>query len=198
MWSAASARRVGSALLSNLQFVSGVAFVVITFIAASASAVLAVAVQLGSVTADPIVARQFPIFGSTLNLFFGMRMAAMFVFTTSSLARTAGILPRWFVYVGYVLGLFLLLTAVISSYLVLVFPTWVLVLCLLLLREVRRIPSDLTLPTSTPLGFSRAIDLTIDNARDSHASGATNPAAPIAATASAATPSAATPDPPSR
>jgi hypothetical protein len=167
MWSAATARRNASALQSNLQLVAGIAFVVITFVSAAASSVLAVAVQLGSATADPIVARQFPIFGQTLNVFFGMRMAAMFVFTSSALARTSGILPRWFIFLGFVVGLFLLLTAVLSQYLQLVFPTWVLLLCLLLLREVRRIPSDLQLPAPAPVGYGRPIELPIGNPRDS-------------------------------
>ena len=75
-----------------------------------------------------------------------MRMAAMFVFTTSSIGRNAGILPRWFVLAGYAVGLFLLLSATFSVFLVLVFPVWVLVLCGFLLYRARQIPADAVVP----------------------------------------------------
>jgi hypothetical protein len=145
MWAALSVHRQ-SVLYSNLQLVSGIGFVVITFVAAAAIAVVAVTVQLGEGPVDTTTARQFPVFGTSLMLFFSMRMAAMFVFTTTALGRAAGYLPRWFAIAGYAVGLFLLLTATFSPLLVLLFPTWVLVLCVILLRTARRIPTDLLMP----------------------------------------------------
>ena len=71
-----------------------------------------------------------------------MRMAAMFVFTTSSIARSAGVLPRWFIYLGYLVGLFLLLSATFSPLLVLIFPVWLLTLCALLLWRARALPAE--------------------------------------------------------
>jgi hypothetical protein len=41
---------------------------------------------------------------------------------------------------GYLVGLFLLLSFSLSPLLVIVFPVWVLVLCMLLLRLARQIP----------------------------------------------------------
>jgi hypothetical protein len=145
MWAAASERRL-SILHSNLQFVSGIAFVLLMFVASASMAVVAVSFQLGGGTIDTDAARQFWTFGVSLTLFFAMRMAAMFVFTTSAIGRSAGILPRWFVFLGFILGAILLLSATFSPVLVLAFPGWVLVLSLILLRGARQIPADVRLP----------------------------------------------------
>jgi hypothetical protein len=67
-------------------------------------------------------------------------MAAMFVFTTSNIGRSTAMLPRWFRSVGFIVGLFLLLSASFSRLLVLVFPIWVLVLCALILVRARQLP----------------------------------------------------------
>jgi hypothetical protein len=151
MWEAAAGRRL-NALQSNLQLVSGILFVAIFFVGAAASAVVAISAQYSEAGVDPAAARQFSAFGSTLIIFFSMRMAAMFVFTTSALGRSAGILPRWFGLVGFAVGLFLLLSAAFTPALVLAFPTWILVLCLILLRKAREIPKDVRLPARTGAG----------------------------------------------
>ena len=65
-------------------------------------------------------------------------MAAIFVFTTSSIGRTAGVLPRWFAYLGYAVGLFMLLSATLHPALALVFPTWLLGLSAILLDQGAR------------------------------------------------------------
>jgi hypothetical protein len=67
-------------------------------------------------------ARQFPLFGCTVLYVFDFRMAAVSVVTTSSIARSAGIMPRWFSPAGFAVGLFLLLSASFSEFFALVFP----------------------------------------------------------------------------
>ena len=146
MWAAASARSQ-SALQSNLQLVSGIIFVALFFIGAAASAVLAVTAQFTDEPVDPAVARQFPVFGQTVITFFALRMAAMFVITTSGIGRSAGILPRWFALVGFAAGLVLLLQASFAPVVVLVFPAWVLALSIILLRVARAIPKETRMPT---------------------------------------------------
>jgi magnesium-transporting ATPase (P-type) len=159
MWEAASARRL-NALQSNLQLVSGILFVALFFVGAATSSVVAVSAQYAEGGIDPGASRQFSTLGSTLIIFFSMRMAAMFVFTTSSLGRSAGILPRWFGLVGFGVGLFLLLSAAFTPVLVLSFPAWVLALCLILLRNAREIPKEIRLPVRNgraldPIGAQR-------------------------------------------
>jgi hypothetical protein len=151
MWAAASSKQL-NALQSNLQLISGILFVALFFIAAAASSVLAVTAQYAEGDIDPEAARQFPLFGGTVLIFFGMRMAAMFVFTTSAIGRSAGILPRWFGLLGFAVGLFLLLSATFTPFLVVVFPAWVLGLSLILLRKARDIPKDARLPARTGAG----------------------------------------------
>ena len=77
---------------------------------------------------------------------FAFRMAAMFVFTTSAILLRAGILPRWFAWSGYAVATFLLLSASFEQWFVLVFPVWLLVLSVLLLRTARRIDPEVRLP----------------------------------------------------
>ena len=72
---------------------------------AAASSALAASVQFAQGTVDPDTARQFPQFGSALVLVFGMRMAAMFVFSTTNITRGVGIIPKWFAIIGLVVGL---------------------------------------------------------------------------------------------
>jgi hypothetical protein len=93
------------------------------------------------------------LFGSLKMLFFAMRMAAMFVFTTSAIGRKAGILPKWFGWIGFAVGLFLLLSAAFTPLLVLVFPAWVLGLSLILLRKAREIPREIRLPPRVGAGL---------------------------------------------
>jgi hypothetical protein len=139
VWTRASAPR--DEVVSGVQLVSGILYVGLFFAAAAASSVMAVSIEFSRSPVDPVVARQFPQYGGTLLLAFAMRMAAMFVFTTSRLGRTAGVLPRWFAHLGVVVGLFLLLSASFSRALVLVFPLWLLALCALILaRSGRRSP----------------------------------------------------------
>jgi hypothetical protein len=150
MWISVSAGRE-NILFSNVQLMSGILFLALFFVGAAATAATATSVELSAAQVDPAVARQLPLFGSTLLLVFAMRMASVFVFTTSTIGRTTGVLPRWFTFAGYAVGAFLLLSATFSPALVLVFPVWVLILSILLLLRARRLPADAVLPVGAPL-----------------------------------------------
>lgn len=141
MWISASSRRE-DILLSNIQLVSGILFVALFFAAAAASAAFAASVEYSSAPIDAAVARQLPSLGNTLLFVFAMRMAAMFIFATSNIGRSTGVLPGWFVWVGFIVGLVLLLSATFSQLLVLVFPVWILALAGFLAMRARRLPAD--------------------------------------------------------
>ncbi len=130
-------------LLSNVQLVSAIVFIALFFASAAAQSVLATTFDGPDAGIDVAAARQFPQYGSALLLVFAMRMAAMFVFTTSAIARKHQIMPRWFIWSGFAVGLFLLLSASLSPFLILVFPIWVLILSVLLLLRARRFPKQL-------------------------------------------------------
>jgi hypothetical protein len=144
MWVDNTAQRV-NVLLSNIQLVAGIVYVALLFAGLAASSVLAASVEFADGQIDPVAARQFPQYGDTLLLVFSFRMAAMFVFTTSTIGRKAGILPRPFVWSGYAVGLFLLLSAGFEGWFALVFPIWLLALTGILLIRARRIPPELRL-----------------------------------------------------
>jgi hypothetical protein len=105
--------------------------------------VTAAIVELSDGPIDPIIAWQFPQFGSIVLLVFAMRMAAMFVLTTTNLGRLSGILPKWFVVMGFAVAIGLLFTSSLSSWLVFVFPAWILVFSAILVDRARKISPDL-------------------------------------------------------
>jgi hypothetical protein len=149
MWISGTSRRE-DILLSNVQLVSGILFVALFFAGAAASAASAASAEFSSAQVDAAVARQLPALSNTLIFVFSMRMAAMFVFTTSNIGRTTGVLPGWFVVLGFLVGLFLLLSATFNQLLVLVFPVWTLVLAILLFLRARHIPAHAIVPASAP------------------------------------------------
>ncbi|TDD64939.1 hypothetical protein E1262_26650 [Jiangella aurantiaca] len=148
-WIAHSVARE-NALISNVQLVSGIVFIALFFAGAGATATLATSVEFADAQIDPVTARQFPQYGNSLLFVFAMRMAAMFVITTSKIGRSAGILPRWFTWTGFGVGLFLLLSVSFYPALVVVFPVWLLMLSGLLLLRARRIPVDAALTRVQP------------------------------------------------
>lgn len=139
MWVAGSNVREDT-LLSNVQLMSAIVFIGLFLAGSAASTVLGITVELAEAPLDMAAAREFPLFGSALLLVFAMRMAAMFVFTTSGIARNHKLFPRWFIWSGYVVGLFLLLSASLNPFLIVVFPAWVLVLSVLLLMRAKEMP----------------------------------------------------------
>ena len=141
MWISASAPRV-NLLLSNVQLVCGIVYTTLMLAAGGALSVVATSVELSDEPVDPLLARQLPQYGASLFLVFALRMAAMFVLTSTNLGRISGILPRWFIYVGFVVALVLLLTASLNSWLTLVFPAWIIAFCVILIDRARRIPRD--------------------------------------------------------
>ena len=86
MWISASAPR-SNVMLSNVQLVSGIIYTTLILAAGGAMSVPAVTVDLSKEAFDPLLARQLPQYGASLLLVFAMRMAAMFVLTTTNLGR---------------------------------------------------------------------------------------------------------------
>ena len=120
-------------VLGNAQLATGTIFVALLFVATAGLVATPAAMQFANLQTDPLAARILPIFSMTVLLGFGMRMASMFVFTSSSIGRATGLIPKWFAYVGYVVGLVLLLAFTVAAWFALLFPVWVLVLCIIIL-----------------------------------------------------------------
>ena len=69
---------------------------------------------------------------------FGMRMAAVFMFVTSTIGLRTAMLARWVSFVGFALGLVLLLAITDFAWIALLFPFWVLLVSTYILAVDRR------------------------------------------------------------
>ena len=73
---------------------------------------------------------------------YAVRMAGVFMFSTSTLAIRIGIFPRWMAFMGFALGLFLLLSIRSFGWVALVFPLWALMISVyVLLANFRPTPA---------------------------------------------------------
>jgi hypothetical protein len=140
-WTTHSRRR-GSQLIATVQLLSGVAFITLALASAAASTMPAALVELSDETLKAEVARDFPLFGNALLLVFGVRMAAMFVMTTTNIASKVGFMPRWFGIISLLVAAVLFLSASLSVWLAVVFPAWVLALGILIIVNAYRMGPD--------------------------------------------------------
>jgi hypothetical protein len=135
-WAELSERPVAH-LLSTVQSFSGVGFITLVFAAAGAVSVVAASIGPGNGAIDPVLAKQFPLYGRVLLLVFGLRMAAIFVLATTNIGQRAKLYPHWFVLASYLVAALLLLTASLNRWLVVVFPLWIVVLSGLIWRRAQ-------------------------------------------------------------
>lgn len=142
MWIRRASAALRDELYSGGQLVSGIVFLTLLLIGAGAISVLAVSAEPAGAGLDPPMARQFTELGWALIVVFAMRMAAVFIITTSILGRRHRFLPSWFVIAGYVIGAILLLSATVSTLLVLVLLIWMLGIGVFLLLHARSAPEE--------------------------------------------------------
>ena len=74
-----------------------------------------------------------------MNLY-AVKMAAVFMITTSTLAIRTGIIARWIVFLGYACALFLLLSGRYVEWTLMLFPLWVLLISIYILIDNLRPP----------------------------------------------------------
>ncbi len=135
-------------LSAEVQLVSGVLYLGLFLTAAAAISSTAATVEISEAPITAVEARILPGFGSTLLTVLAMRMAAVFVIASTRVASRTEFMPRWMIYAGYIVGIFLLLSITLSPLLVIVFPIWMIVLCLLLLLRARQIPGHVKMPVN--------------------------------------------------
>ena len=135
LWFAAAIRIVflelpkkRSVVFAPMQFAASILFVAAFFTAAATAVASAAAVEFLDSPEDvnPDVLRMLQQLASAIMFVLGIRMAGMFVITTSNLGR--GIMPRWLVVIGALVGVVLLLAISFSVLFVLIFPAWVVLL----------------------------------------------------------------------
>ncbi|MGW1503078.1 hypothetical protein ACWCQW_31740 [Streptomyces mirabilis] len=126
--------RVGDAedrFIATVFMGSGLVYVATMFAAGAAA---------GSVLSQPSGFGRH--FAYTLMTTYALRMAAVFVFTTSTIGHRLGVLPRPLAVLGYLVGLVLLVAGSSLPWSELVFPAWALVVSLHLLRVGLRTPAS--------------------------------------------------------
>jgi len=90
----------------------------------------------------------------TMNVY-GIKMAGVFMFSTSTILLRTGIVRRWIPYLGYALGVVLLLSIGVIVWIPLVFPVWVfLVSAVILLENRSRVGTASGEKPSTPASFT--------------------------------------------
>jgi hypothetical protein len=70
----------------------------------------------------------------TMNIY-GIKMAGVFMFSTSTILLRTGVVRRWVPFLGYALGMVLLLSIGIVVWIALVFPVWVFLVSTAILLE---------------------------------------------------------------
>lgn len=106
---------------------SGLLFVAMLFAAvAVARGLLETFVAAGRLSADSEAYAVGRAMAYALMNTFGMKMAAIFMFVTSTIGLRTAVLARWVSLVGFALGLVLLLVITDFAWIALVFPFWVL------------------------------------------------------------------------
>jgi hypothetical protein len=125
-------------LTEGLQLASGVAFICMLFAGTAAAGAVALMLHFANVPAPPVsVDRVLSSVGYGLVFVYGVRVAGMFVITTTTLARRAGLIPGWLTVLSYLMAAFLLVTTTTQPATLLVLPAWVLVTSVALLRRAR-------------------------------------------------------------
>ena len=101
--------------------------------AASVSSIAVAYERFGDATIDSGTATFLVGFAEALILVVGTRLQGVFVLSTSTLILRTEMLPKWLAYLGYALGLGMVLFPVLYQPTGLIFPIWVLVVSVTIL-----------------------------------------------------------------
>jgi hypothetical protein len=108
---------------------SGILFLAMLFIAAAAAGAIIMAhiAQPEALTRSVAFTMERALAYNIMNIY-AVKVAAVFMITTSTIALYTGIAARWIAYLGYALALFLLLGGGFTDWTFVVFPLWVLLM----------------------------------------------------------------------
>jgi hypothetical protein len=122
-----------------LHLASGVLFVCMLFAGSAAvGAVALLTVFSRAPLPPPDVARALTAVGYGLVFVLGVRAAGIYMISTTTLARTVGLIPRWMAVLGYLAAAFLLVSTTFHPAILLVLPAWVLLFSVVVLLGAGR------------------------------------------------------------
>jgi hypothetical protein len=124
------------ALLSTVQLLSAALYVAMLFVATAVITAPALAIDSGALTADALTTtRPLLVTADTLLVVFAVRAAGVFIAAGTTRALRAGLIPRWFAIVSYLLVVVLFLTIARARAVSLLFPAWVAVMSVVVLTR---------------------------------------------------------------
>jgi hypothetical protein len=115
---------------------SGLLFVAMLFVACAVAAGLRSEASTtgATVSSTDLFQIEAKVAASLLNVY-AMRMAAVFTITVATIALRTKVIPRWLAFSGYASAAVLLVSLGITPWVQLLFPLWILVLSIHLLRR---------------------------------------------------------------
>jgi hypothetical protein len=120
---------------------SGLLFVAMIFCAGAVAGGLVVSSEQAELLDLPVWSYGRRVTYGLITIY-AMRMAGVFMISTTTLAMRLQIVPKWLAIAGYLGAIVLLLTTGRFSYVAIIFPAWVLVLSVHLLVSTLRQGSD--------------------------------------------------------
>ena len=127
--------RVGQAaptLFDTVFFGGGILVAGMIFVGSAALAAPFILADRG-MDVDPGAASMIRSYALVVLAVFAPRVAALVVFSSSTLGLRTGVLPRWMIIIGYVVGFVMLLNVTFYSPSVYIFPGWIALVSLVLL-----------------------------------------------------------------
>lgn len=115
---------------------SGLLFVAMLF--AAAALALALRLEVSSVGGPVVASDAWRIdaqLTSLLMSIYAMRMAAVFTISVATISLRTGVIPKWLAYSGYATALLLLVSVGLTPWIHLLFPLWILLLSVHILRR---------------------------------------------------------------
>jgi len=114
---------------------SGLLFVAMLFVGTALASGLAAGIDAQSSAAETAVSQMSRHTSSVVITVYAMRMAGVFIVSTTSITDRLGVIPRWLTIYGYLSAVVLLLTVGTLPWIELLFPVWTFVLSVHLLRS---------------------------------------------------------------
>jgi hypothetical protein len=126
----------GSEWLSTVAFASGLAFVAMLAVAGVGHAAVPAGIVFGDnpVPRDANIMRTFESLAFGSLFLFGAVAAGLLIVTTSIVSGRAGLLPRWLVVTGYVVGVIVVVGGLLFIPMIL-FVFWMLAVGIIMLRS---------------------------------------------------------------
>ena len=121
---------------ATVTFGSGLLFLAMMFASSAVGGALS---ATNSALGESIAGNGVGVFGQMMLLHlsktYGLRMAAVFMMSLTTIWLRTGLMPRWLVILSYVLSVTLIVGGDVSMWLTLAFPAWVLVVSLVMLAQ---------------------------------------------------------------